>query len=345
MLPNSALHARISATASHSAEQYLFASCFVGRPRTTHLRKLTARDVQWLPALADLLIDGVHHGASLGFLAPLSRYQALDYWQGVFAHLGTRQSLWIAGDFGNSGDEQTAHPLQGAVQLSLCPRANARHRGEVQRLMVHSQSRSRGIAVRPGADENSAVGIAPVNQQKATADVARPVGPVAFERAVQPCWAQPCVIGDQHHHHARRASVAANPCERIWRNPVPGTARLAHLPLSFLSRSSNHASAVAKRARRAAIKARASAIAAWVFALGTFSASGKAWSATTRRKTSEQRLTPSRPSRPKPRWPVLWCRCPSGRAPFGLSSGHLLEKSQFFMERRSSGEVRAQTPS
>ena len=146
MLPNSALHARVSATAphlsSHRAEQYLFASHFVGRPRTTHLRKLTARDVQWLPALADLLIDGVHHGASLGFLAPLSRYQALDYWQGVFAHLGPRQSLWIACD----GDEHTAGPLQGAVQLSLCPRANAHHRGEVQRLMVHSQSRGRGIA-------------------------------------------------------------------------------------------------------------------------------------------------------------------------------------------------------
>ena len=150
MLPNSALHARVSATASRlsaqGAEQYLFASHFVGRPRGTHLRRLTGRDVQWLPALADLLIDGVHHGASLGFLSPLSRYQALDYWQGVFAHLGARQSLWIACDSGHSGDEHTAGPLQGAVQLSLCPGANAHHRGEVQRLMVHSQSRGRGIA-------------------------------------------------------------------------------------------------------------------------------------------------------------------------------------------------------
>ncbi|MBC7728469.1 MAG: GNAT family N-acetyltransferase [Microbacteriaceae bacterium] len=146
MLPNSALHARVSATASQSAEQYLLASHFVGRPCSTHLRKLTSRDVQWLPALADLLIDGVHHGASLGFLAPLSRYQALDYWQGVLAHLGARQSLWIACESGHGGDGHQAGPLQGAVQLSLCSRANAHHRGEVERLMVHSHSRGRGIA-------------------------------------------------------------------------------------------------------------------------------------------------------------------------------------------------------
>lgn len=150
MLPNSALHARISATAprlsTQGAEHFLFASHFVGQPRSTELRKLTAQDVQWLPALADLLTDGVHHGASLGFLAPLSRYQALDYWHGVFAQLGARHKLWIACDDARGGAEHTAGPLQGAVQLSLCPRANAHHRGEVQRLMVHSHSRGRGIA-------------------------------------------------------------------------------------------------------------------------------------------------------------------------------------------------------
>ncbi|CAN5329427.1 hypothetical protein BH11PSE10_BH11PSE10_20090 [soil metagenome] len=141
----SAQYARKSATASPTAqatEQYLFASQPIGRPRVVHLRKLSSQDRQWLPALADLLIDGVHHGASLGFLAPLSRHAALDYWQGVFAHLGARQSLWIA----CAGDDDAIGPLRGAVQLSLCPRANAHHRGEVQRLMVHSQSRGRGIA-------------------------------------------------------------------------------------------------------------------------------------------------------------------------------------------------------
>lgn len=102
--------------------------------------KLSSRDLQWLPALTSLLIDNVHQGATLGFLAPLSRYAALDYWHGVFARLGQHHSLWIACESEGPGR------LLGAVQLSLCPLANAHHRGEVQRLMVHSQERSRGVA-------------------------------------------------------------------------------------------------------------------------------------------------------------------------------------------------------
>lgn len=104
------------------------------------VRRIQTLDLQWLPALADLLIDSVHQGASLGFLAPLSRYAALDYWHGVFARLGARHALWIACEGGVHG------PLQGAVQLKLPASSNAHHRGEVQRLMVHSQERGRGIA-------------------------------------------------------------------------------------------------------------------------------------------------------------------------------------------------------
>ncbi|MCV2370389.1 GNAT family N-acetyltransferase [Roseateles oligotrophus] len=109
----------------------------------TGLRKLGPQDLQYLPALCELLIDGVHRGASLGFLAPLSRYAALEYWHGVFARLGPHHSLWIAcADAESSAGEQ----LVGAVQLSLCPRVNAHHRGEVQGLMVHSRARGRGMA-------------------------------------------------------------------------------------------------------------------------------------------------------------------------------------------------------
>ena len=115
----------------------------VGQPRrrsAVQVRALSSRDLQWLPALADLLIDSVHHGASLGFLAPLSRYQAMDYWHSVYARLGSHHQLWIACEGDGRG------PLQGAVQLALPQPSNAHHRGEVQRLMVHSQERGRGIA-------------------------------------------------------------------------------------------------------------------------------------------------------------------------------------------------------
>jgi len=115
----------------------------VGQARrrgAVQVRALGSRDLQWLPALADLLIDSVHHGASLGFLAPLSRYQAMDYWHSVYARLGSHHHLWIACEGDGHG------PLQGAVQLALPQPSNAHHRGEVQRLMVHSQERGRGIA-------------------------------------------------------------------------------------------------------------------------------------------------------------------------------------------------------
>jgi acetyltransferase len=129
-------------SSSTAPREHHFAGQLIARP-VLAVRKLASHDLQWLPALCDLLIDGVHRGASLGFLAPLSRYAALDYWHGVFARLGAHQSLWIACEGRSDGEDG---PLQGAVQLSLCPRANAHHRGEVQRLMVHSQARGRGLA-------------------------------------------------------------------------------------------------------------------------------------------------------------------------------------------------------
>lgn len=108
--------------------------------------RLNPGDEQWLQGLCELLIDSVHRGACLGFLAPLSLGAAQDYWRSVLARLGPQHELWIACEAEEAGC--TSPKLHGAVQLALCGSANAHHRGEVQRLMVHSQSRSRGIASR-----------------------------------------------------------------------------------------------------------------------------------------------------------------------------------------------------
>lgn len=106
------------------------------------LRPLARSDLQWLPALCELLTDAVHHGATLGFLAPLSRHAALAYWQDQFARLGRQHQLWIATEQRSGRPEQ----LLGCVQLALCGQLSAGHRGEVQGLMVHSRARGRGIA-------------------------------------------------------------------------------------------------------------------------------------------------------------------------------------------------------
>ncbi len=65
-----------------------------------------------LPSLAELLVDAVASGASIGFLAPISFAGALEYWRSVREALGDSRLLlvWL--------DEATGK-LAGTVQLDL----------------------------------------------------------------------------------------------------------------------------------------------------------------------------------------------------------------------------------
>lgn len=103
------------------------------------LRRVSANDLSLLEPLADLLIDAVHSGASIGFLAPLSRPTAEQYWRGVLSAVGELLLLWVAEIDGR---------VVGSVQLALCDKDNGRHRGEVQKLLVHRSARGHGIATR-----------------------------------------------------------------------------------------------------------------------------------------------------------------------------------------------------
>lgn len=104
----------------------------------TTVRERTAIGPDLLPALCELLQDSVHGGASVGFLAPLSWATAVRYWDQVGDSLGAGLRLWIAEEEGGS--------LSGAVQLAPCLKENGRHRGEIQKLLVHSSRRRRGVA-------------------------------------------------------------------------------------------------------------------------------------------------------------------------------------------------------
>lgn len=90
-----------------------------------------------LEQLVNLLLDAVAHGASLGFLASLDGPEARRYWQGVRAAVADGARLLLA-----AVHEGT---LLGAVQLDLCQKANGRHRAELQKMIVHSRVRRRGI--------------------------------------------------------------------------------------------------------------------------------------------------------------------------------------------------------
>ncbi|WP_127529556.1 GNAT family N-acetyltransferase [Paenibacillus kobensis] len=87
-----------------------------------------------LDELAQLLVDVVEDGASVGFLPPLSLTEAADYWRSA---IDPDVSLIIA-----TVDNHVA----GTVQVQYSVKANGAHRAEIAKLMTSPKYRRRGIA-------------------------------------------------------------------------------------------------------------------------------------------------------------------------------------------------------
>jgi ribosomal protein S18 acetylase RimI-like enzyme len=90
------------------------------------------------PALVALLRDAVDGGASVGFLPPLTEAEAGAYWDGILGAVRDGACVVLAA-------HDPALGLVGSAQLELARRANARHRAEVSKVMVHRRARRRGI--------------------------------------------------------------------------------------------------------------------------------------------------------------------------------------------------------
>lgn len=89
-----------------------------------------------IPDLADLLVDCVEGGASVGFLNPLTSSDAARWWEGT---LSSELTLtWVARD--------EVGTIVGCIRLELASKPNAAHRAEVSKLLVHRSARGRGIA-------------------------------------------------------------------------------------------------------------------------------------------------------------------------------------------------------
>lgn len=97
----------------------------------------TTPSLELFSQLVGLLQDAVDTGASVGYLAPLSTAEARNYWMAALEEVaGGDRVVLLAFD---------ASQLIGCVQLHLTSRANARHRADVQKLIVHSQAQKRGL--------------------------------------------------------------------------------------------------------------------------------------------------------------------------------------------------------
>ncbi|MGW3032246.1 N-acetyltransferase family protein [Streptomyces sp. NPDC001178] len=88
-------------------------------------------------ALADLLVDTVDGGASIGFLAPLDRAEALVWWKERAAAVAAGQlAVWAALE---------GERVVGTVSLAFPDKPNSRHRAELVKLMVHREARGQGL--------------------------------------------------------------------------------------------------------------------------------------------------------------------------------------------------------
>jgi acetyltransferase len=90
-----------------------------------------------LPGLANLLVDAVDSGASIGYWAPLAQPEALLYWREVMQGMVEENLVLIVA--------QDGAEVVGSVQLLLSHRQNGGHRAEVRKLMVHTSRRGHGM--------------------------------------------------------------------------------------------------------------------------------------------------------------------------------------------------------
>ncbi|GID95781.1 GNAT family N-acetyltransferase [Amorphoplanes digitatis] len=93
-----------------------------------------------VPELADLLVDSVAGGASVGFLAGFDHAAAVAWWRSRAAAVADGTLLvWLAAG--------PAGPC-GTISLAYAEKPNARHRAEVLKLAVHRGARGRGLGRR-----------------------------------------------------------------------------------------------------------------------------------------------------------------------------------------------------
>lgn len=102
----------------------------------------SAEDIEsHLAALGALLVACVEDGASVSFVMPLTRPEAVAFWRDkILSSVREGESLLLVA--------QVAGRIAGVVQLAHKLSPNQPHRAEVNKLLVHPDFRRRGLARR-----------------------------------------------------------------------------------------------------------------------------------------------------------------------------------------------------
>lgn len=91
-------------------------------------------------ALAEVLIDCVEGGASVGFMLPLTRERAEAFWATTLEGAANGERKVFLAEDPNTGE------ALGTVQVILAAPENQPHRGEISKMIVHRRARRRGVA-------------------------------------------------------------------------------------------------------------------------------------------------------------------------------------------------------
>ncbi len=96
-------------------------------------------DPALVESLADVLLDCVEGGASVGFMLPLPRAKAIAFWQNTLASAARGERIVLV------AEDMNSKLIIGTVQVVLAMPDNQPHRADVAKMQVHSRARRRGI--------------------------------------------------------------------------------------------------------------------------------------------------------------------------------------------------------
>ena len=105
------------------------------------IRRLSAAEgCQHLGALAEVLLDCVQGGASVGFMASLSKAEAESFFEKVFEGVARGDRILLAAFIDSK--------LVGTVQILIATYPNQAHRADIAKLLVLTQARGQGVSTR-----------------------------------------------------------------------------------------------------------------------------------------------------------------------------------------------------
>lgn len=101
--------------------------------------------------LSAVLVDCVEGGASVSFMAPLTRERADAFWRGVAGGVAAGERVLVV------AEERAGGAIVGTVQVVFAWPENQPHRGDVAKMLVRRAARRRGLGGRLlGAAEDAA---------------------------------------------------------------------------------------------------------------------------------------------------------------------------------------------